>query len=120
MLYADSFVHDSGIKIWGSPYAPKFGIWAFELINKEKSKEHWKQIPDDADIVMTHGPPEGILDTDASGDSNGDANLLKEVKDRVQPQYHLFGHVHESNGVEKIGDTVFINAAICNKQKKPV
>ena len=57
MLYGESHELACGIKIWGSPYSPKFGIWAFELINKEKSKEHWSQIPDDTDIVMTHGPP---------------------------------------------------------------
>jgi len=62
ILYNESITLDCGIKIWGSPYSPEFCGWAFSLKTDEDSKEMWKTIPDDVDILMTHGPPHGILD----------------------------------------------------------
>jgi Icc-related predicted phosphoesterase len=30
----------------------------------------------------------------------------------VNPQVHIFGHVHASRGAKRIGETTFINAAM--------
>jgi len=100
MLYDESIELDCGIKIWGSPYSPEFCGWAFSLKSEADSCEHWKNIPDDTDILITHGPPLGILDRCSNGHKAGDACLLKEVKERVKPKYHLFGHIHEAYGIE--------------------
>ncbi|KAM3423042.1 hypothetical protein BST61_g511 [Cercospora zeina] len=58
----------------------------------------WK-IPDDVDIVMTHGPPHAVLDSVAEqgGKKLGCEALLKEVQ-RVKPLMHCFGHVHGGYG----------------------
>ena len=58
----NDYAEVEGLKIWGSPFTPSFGQgWAF---NKKRSALHdiWKEIPDDVDIVVVHGPPKGILD----------------------------------------------------------
>ena len=70
---------DCGIKIWGSPYTPEFNNWAFPLKTEEAKQELWQQIPNDIDILMTHGPPKGILDKNTSMIECGDEVLRKEV-----------------------------------------
>lgn len=46
---------------------------------------------------MTHGPPAGYGDMPYDDLHAGCLDLLKEVKDRIQPKYHIFGHIHEGN-----------------------
>ena len=48
------------------------------------------------DVMITHGPPAGILDTTAHGDVGCD-HLLRAVG-RTKPKLHCFGHIHESWG----------------------
>lgn len=117
-----------GIKIWGSPYTPSFGSgWAF---NKDRGKLDaiWANIPDDTDILITHGPPLGILDLAYRGDQKlyeqcGDKALLNHVR-RVNPAYHIFGHIHNNEkainaGIKQINDcrTTFINASCVTDSK---
>ena len=60
----DDFVEFEGLKIYGSPWQPEFFNWAFNLPrNGEELEEKWNAIPDDTDILLTHGPAWGILDT---------------------------------------------------------
>ena len=113
MLYNEAIKLDCGIKIWGSAYTPDYsttGGWGFALRTEEASAEMWKTIPDDIDILMTHGPPHGIL----GGGRHGDAFLKKEIEERVKPKFHVFGHVHSGYGVDVRADTTYINAAICD------
>jgi Icc-related predicted phosphoesterase len=44
--------------------------------------------------------------------------LLKELVERVKPKFHCCGHMHEDYGVKVLGNTVFINAASVNDDKK--
>ncbi len=50
----------------------------------------------------------------------GDPELKKAVQERIKPLYHIFGHIHETYGVKKIGETTFINASTCNFRYAPV
>lgn len=98
--------------IYVSPYTPAFCDWAFAYEHNEDRFNEPHQladgitsiatnpIPDGVDIVMTHGPPKGILDWCPQG-RVGCENLLKALC-RVRPMMHCFGHIHESNGVEII------------------
>ena len=51
-------------------------------------------------FVITHGPPQGILDQTGSGVHAGDASLRKAIE-RVKPIFHAFGHIHEGAGVKR-------------------
>ncbi len=53
----DSSCNLFGYRIWGAPWQPKLGTWAFNLERGEQCLEAWKRIPDDTDILITHGPP---------------------------------------------------------------
>ncbi len=104
----------AGLKIFGSPYTPTFGTdWAY---NKDRSKLHkyWQDIPEDLDILITHGPPQGVLDLSKDGVLTGCKALANRVKE-VKPKIHMFGHIHEWAGysMEHVNSaTKFINAAV--------
>lgn len=110
----DTGVTIEGLSFWGSPITPTFFNWAF---NRDRGKEiakYWAKIPEKTDILITHGPPFGILDLTQSGLNVGCENLLKKVKS-IKPQYHLFGHIHEAYGVYESAQTTFINGSILDE-----
>lgn len=119
-----------GLKFYGSPITPTFGEWAF-MCKRGKIDKYWKQIPDDTDILITHGPPYSILDSSLDFNNYiemvGCKNLLNRVLEK-QPLYHIFGHVHDedkiyNHGIKTIGDkckTTFINASLCNLKHQVV
>src|ERR1051326_6399549 len=79
----DSGTEFEGLKIWGSPYTPEFMIWAF-MLTPEQDMTHWDKIPDDVDILITHGPPYGIMDENLDRQSLGSRGLAAQY-DRIQP-----------------------------------
>ncbi len=122
-------IHDSieieGIKIFGSPYTPSFGHgWSYN-VPRHKLETYWKEISLGTDIVVTHGPPKGILDQTMSGgvgEKVGCKSLLNHIG-RVNPKYHIFGHLHDESenyncGIFKPNQpkhkTEFVNACIMN------
>ncbi len=107
----------AGINIWGSPVTPQFFDWAFMAKRGEKIAKYWNKIPNDADIVVTHGPPYGILDKTARGQKVGCQELLKKIKE-LKPKYHIFGHIHEGYGVLKKDTTTYVNASSVDKTLK--
>ena len=113
----DSGVEIEGFKFWGSPWQPWFCDWAFNLPRKGQGlRDVWNRIPIDTEVLITHGPPHGILDQ-VTGviDFSGKAEHLgcEEMKIRVaavKPRVHIFGHIHGGYGVAQSKNTTFINA----------
>ncbi|WP_419806005.1 metallophosphatase domain-containing protein [Terriglobus sp.] len=104
-------VEISGLNIWASPVTPLYG-GAFGLSSPRDREQHWAKIPDDTDILVTHGPPHGILDCiPGQTEHQGDPELLAAVK-QVQPLLHVFGHVHGAYGIVEQDGTSYINAAL--------
>ena len=108
-----------GYKIYGSPWQTPH-LWAAFQRNSDTLKQIWSKIPDDVDILMTHGPPYKQLDKTRKGVDTGCPHLLKEVLTRVKPILHCFGHIHESYGASSYDDVLFINSAFCDSRYKPV
>ena len=105
---------ESELKIWGSPWQPEFHNWAFNLPRGEKIKEKWDLIPNDVDILITHGPAFGKLDYVSYNRINvGCEELLKKIEE-VKPKLHISGHIHEGFGYIFNGETHFFNAAVLN------
>jgi hypothetical protein len=65
-------------------------------------------------------PPAGILDFTVDGKRAGSTSLLAEINQRIKPQLHLFGHIHEGHGVCRVGERTFVNASICNPNYLPI
>lgn len=106
----DSGCEAAGLTFWGSPWQPWFGGWAFNLPRGEELARVWAKIPDRVDVLVTHGPPEGILDTTSRGDSAGCRDLFWRVLE-VRPRLHVFGHIHEAAGRLDADGIVFVNAS---------
>jgi len=109
-----------GYKVYGSPWSPELWGWAFNAKRGEEIAKIWEKIPTDTDILITHGPPHGIMDYDEiSKENEGCEELLKAIKERIKPLVHVFGHIHEGYGVFKQDGTTFINAATCDMHYVP-
>lgn len=111
----DSGVEVEGLKIWGSPVQPWFYNWAFNRQRGADIKKHWDLIPADTDFLITHGPPQDILDRTKKGEAVGCKDLLDKVL-AIKPRFHLFGHIHEDYGRIKKDGIEFINASVLNLQ----
>ena len=110
----DQSITVEGIKIYGSPWQPVFCRMAFNLTAPEL-RLRWEAIPDDTDILLTHGPPRNILDRTHSGHQAGCSELLARLA-RLQVKLHVFGHIHEGHGQIQKGATTHINASLCDVQ----
>lgn len=93
----DSMIEIEGLKIYGSPYSPRFYDWAFMESRGEKIAQIWSKIPEGIDILVTHGPPRGVLDTNKNDEDCGCDDLLARVE-IIKPKVHVFGHIHEGWG----------------------
>jgi len=98
--------------IYSSPYQPEFCDWAFpyrrdeDRFNPSKpvsKKKAANPVPDfpDVDIMLTHGPPHGILDMTSRGEAAG-CEHLRRADRRCRPLIHCFGHIHEGWGAERM------------------
>lgn len=123
LLSAPIYLQDSatiieGIIIYGSPWQPWFHNWAFNLPRGRAISEKWALIPEDVDVLVTHGPPHGILDENLLGEHCGCEELLEAVR-RIKPKVHAFGHIHCAHGTHLVGETFFVNASICTELYEP-
>eukprot|EP00753_Platysulcus_tardus_P006847 PLAT14632.1.p1 GENE.PLAT14632.1~~PLAT14632.1.p1 ORF type:complete len:324 (+),score=85.68 PLAT14632.1:47-973(+) len=116
----DSGVSIMGLNFWGSPWQPEFCDWAFNLPRGSALADKWALIPDDTDVLITHGPPWGHGDLCSSWDRAGCIDLLTAVEQRVRPKAHIFGHIHEGYGMSTDGTTLFVNASTCTLRYRPV
>ena len=115
-----------GIYIYGSPMTPRFFDWAFNVDRGEKIKRYWDMIPEGTDILITHGPPMGVLDisfftlagtkTDSPNHA-GCLDLMNRIKE-VKPKVHIFGHIHPSYGTVNDNGTLFINGSNADSHYK--
>lgn len=108
----DEGVTVRGLHFWGSPVTPPFQGWAFNRDTAE-IRSHWDRIPDDVDVLLTHGPALGVRDAlRPSGAHAGCPELRQTLDTRLKPRLHVFGHIHEGYGVQQDGDLISVNASV--------
>lgn len=116
----------NGLKIFGSPYTPSFGTsWAY-MRKRNRMFDVWENIPNNIDILLTHGPPKGILDLTRDRETNnivqvGCKSLHNKVM-QIKPKIHAFGHIHReaefyNNGILNIDNITFINCSCLNHRQ---
>lgn len=113
ILLENSGVTVDGINFWGYPQSPEFFNWAFNVKRGEQMSFYTDKIPDDTDVLLTHGPPFNILDKTINGEIVGCKELLDRVN-VVKPIICSFGHIHESYGVLEKDETLFLNSSLLN------
>ena len=106
-----------------TPAPDPMSHWKFHHYTNDRFERFWEYAPP-LDILVTHGPPQGILDRvdrtyPGESPNVGEYCLRKYVLD-YQPKIHIFGHIHESYGTTTIGQTRFFNASVCDREYKPV
>ena len=101
-----------GVKFYGTPWVPNLEGWAF-YGDHITLCSRFGRIPNDTDVLITHGPPQHILDVGSH--HFGSVVLLQRVSELAHTlKVHCFGHIHESYGVLQENGTKFVNAAICD------
>lgn len=115
----DSGIEIDGVSFWGSPWQPRFKEWAFNLDRGEPLRAKWNVIPSGVDVLVTHSPPQGILDRTFQGLPVGCEELLAALA-RVKPRVHVFGHIHEGYGGVEKGGTRYVNACNCDVRYRAV
>lgn len=101
----NSEVTIEGVNFYGVP------LFMEDIISGDYEKNIQK-IPNDADILITHQPPYCVLDSKVNT-NYGNRDLLQTIL-KIQPKFHLFGHIHDAYGMEKNDNIWFVNAAILN------
>lgn len=111
-------------KVYGSPWQPEFCGWAFNLSRmNDELKDKWAQIPDDTEILVTHGPPKGVLDSVPGRPGLGCFDLRERIVGLEKLKLHVFGHIHYSAGKDVLiypngpdmRSVLFVNAAIVDE-----
>lgn len=134
----DSGIEFEGLKIWGMPWSLTFeGIsprcTAFTC-TEDEMRDKCDMIPDDTDILISHGPPFGILDgipasiPDGSKWFCGSHNLYNRLHEIINIGRHrmkavIFGHIHEHGGKkrwEPYFGCDFINASIVDERYRHI
>ena len=131
------YLHDQaaelcGLKFWGTPYTPEFCGWAFNVRRGAALAEVWARIPDDTQVLVTHGPPLGYWDDVRRHDVQshygeygvendhvrtehvGCADLRARVQRLRHLRLHIFGHVHRPGLEYDSLGTRFCNASVIN------
>lgn len=112
-------VNINGYNFYGDPITPSFGNWSF-MCKRESIYKHWELIPKDTDVLITHGPPKGVLDLSYSRENKlefcGDSALLKAINKIDSIKLSCFGHLHNceniiNNGILKREDKIFSNGS---------
>jgi Icc-related predicted phosphoesterase len=107
-----------GLVIFGTPYSPEFCGWAFSNKSPGQAENRWKDIPDNTDVLISHGPPHGF--GDVTGYENvGCRELFKRIM-QVKPKLVISGHIHEGYGIRQFEGVTIVNASSCDWQYKPV
>ncbi|KAK2169126.1 hypothetical protein LSH36_12g17005 [Paralvinella palmiformis] len=127
------------INFYGTPWNNSIGMSFYE----QKLKSVWEKVPEDTDILITHIPPFGINDygcnkfwdgetwicdycTEANPEKGpvyhgyyshqGCPHLKEAIFSKIRPKIHLFGHVHNRNGVVQHKGILFCNGALQYRQ----
>jgi Icc-related predicted phosphoesterase len=105
----DEFVNIDGIGIYGSPWSPVFGMWAFMKHRNAELDEVWQKVPTD-----------GSVDISVRGNYNVGCEMLANRINDIHPKVHVFGHIHECGGMIKdetevpVKGMVSLNASLLN------
>jgi Icc-related predicted phosphoesterase len=109
--------YETSVKVYGSPWQPEFYSWAFNLPRMGwELEQKWVNIPLDTDILVTHGPSWGNLDTVNGQSVPLGCELLTERIKVVKPKIHVCGHIHTGYGYKFDGDTHFFNASVLDER----
>jgi Icc-related predicted phosphoesterase len=112
----DSGSFYNGLTFWGAPWSNWLPGWVFMLPDDELAKK-WSLIPEEIDVLITHGPAYGVLDKTCPiyGSLNVGSKSLRQWIVSVNPKVHICGHIHEGFGRDRIGLTDCYNVSLLDE-----
>jgi Icc-related predicted phosphoesterase len=110
VLLINESIRLCGLNLWGSPVTCDDAAYGYT--KPEERASLYASIPHDTHILITHGPPFGILDHEPGTDERQGCPELRKAVIRVKPKLHVFGHVHAGYGTCHTEKTLFVNAAL--------
>ena len=123
-----------GLRFYGSPDTPEFCNWAFNHPRGQELARIWSRIPTNTDVLVTHGPAKGTLDSvgriadetygvyaeeNMTYEHVGCADLAARIS-QLKLKAHVFGHVHRPGIVQSPSGLVSINATLVNERYEMV
>ena len=115
----DETTEAAGLTIHGSPWTPTFMDWAF-MEDDDQLAARWARIPEETDVLVTHGPPFGHGDLVIDGHHGGSETLLARLEELPQLRLHVFGHIHEAGGSRtQIGGAKLANVSYVDFDYRP-
>lgn len=123
----DETVEVEGLRIHGTPWVPGLPRWAFHA-NSPALQARAEGIPRDLDILISHGPPYGVLDFVAPqfGSCHVGDTYLRHQLERIRPQVVVCGHIHEQYGSAYVEDkdgnyvTTVLNVSYNDENYNPI
>lgn len=106
------------LKIYGTPWQKRFYDWAFNLDEADLARK-WQEIPEDTDILITHGPPRYFGDLVSRGTHEGSPSLLKRIME-INPKLVVYGHIHHGRGEYPHNGVMMANVTVVNESCKMV
>ena len=127
VVLIDEEARVAGLRVYGSPWTPRYHSWSFMKARGAAMAAVWARVPYGLDLLVTHGPPKGVLD-DASSYRGGSwagpelagcEELARRVA-LVRPRVHVFGHIHGRQGVVDKDGTRFVNCTTSEAEQTPL
>jgi len=84
------------LTVYASPFTPSIEAdWGFQY---KQGDHHDFAIASNVHVVVTHGPPKGVLDLSTNSRKRAGCEQLFAAVAKARPLLHCFGHVHEGWG----------------------
>ncbi len=91
----------------GIPVTP-FGSWSYDF-TEDQAAELLAECPANC-VLVTHSPPNGVLDTSTTGENLGSESIRAAVLEKL-PQLTVCGHIHGCAGRSaRLGRSPVVNA----------
>ena len=117
-VLSDTAITLNGVKYYGSPWVPNLPMWALGK-REEHLAQAFAEIPTDTDVLVTHGPPYGLLDRVIGWPTGVGSTSLAWERHRIRPKVHVWGHIHESYGYAQTPDGVCYNVSAVTETYTP-
>jgi Icc-related predicted phosphoesterase len=120
-------IPENGMKVYGTPYTPEFMNWYFMQPRDQMMEKVWSHVPDDTNILLSHGPQYGVLDElgprfrRTSEDPHVGCKAMAERTAQLKSLKYVFtGHIHSGYGKQVVNGVTFLNCSVCNEYYEPV
>lgn len=117
-IYLENDFYDyMGIRIFGTPLSLEVGPWVWQA-KEEDIERILKHVM--CDILISHGPAYGYGDKVFPTYESIGSNALKDWIVNFQPSLVINGHIHESRGLYRLGQTIIVNCSVLDRCMIPV